>query len=100
MSIDERWLRPARLITQVKCNERRCAGCGGPTRSPMYCEGCYARSPEGRKERTIKHQRQRYVVLEDGGPCATCQHWYGKCDLGLPEGGTKYAVECPAKFEI
>jgi hypothetical protein len=65
----------------------------------MMCEQCYSKSPEGKEERNRQHLKRRYVVLQDGGPCATCQHWCGKCDLGLPEGGTKYAVECPAKFE-
>lgn len=39
---------------------------------------------------------RKYEQIEGGGPCVGCQHWYHKCGLGLPEGGTRFAADCPA----
>ena len=39
---------------------------------------------------------RKYEPLADGGPCASCAHWSDKCCLGLPEGGTRFAEDCPA----
>ena len=39
---------------------------------------------------------RKYEPLADGGPCSSCAHWSDKCCLGLPEGGTRFAEDCPA----
>lgn len=39
---------------------------------------------------------RKYEPLEGGGPCSACKHWSHKCCLGLPEGGTRFAADCPA----
>lgn len=82
------------MLTGRRCPQRRCQQCGGFTLTSVICAECYAKTAEGRNE---KARRKRYAVLEDAGACATCQHWCGKCDLGLPEGGTRFADDCPAK---
>jgi len=75
-------------------NGRACATCGRLTTSPLYCPDCYKQSPAGKAEKKLKSQLQKYKPEQNGGPCAACLHWIGRCGLGLPEGGSKYACDC------
>ena len=60
----------------------------------VYCPKCYKKTPAGKAEQSMKYRLQKYKPLQSGGPCASCLHWTGRCDLGLPEGGSEYAVDC------
>lgn len=42
---------------------------------------------------------RKYEPIENGGPCEGCKHWFSKCGLGFPEGGTRFAAECPAMIQ-
>ena len=72
-------------------NCRPCLSCGTQTTSPVYCDRCYRRTPAGRAEIAMKN---KYRQVPNGGPCAACLHWIGRCGLGLPEGGSEYARDC------
>lgn len=42
---------------------------------------------------------RKYEPLANGGPCSSCMHWFSKCGLGFPEGGTRFACDCPAMLQ-
>ena len=62
----------------------------------MICAECYRKTPAGKEEMREEVRMRKYEPLEGGGPCAGCGHWSHRCCLGLPEGGTRFAVDCPA----
>jgi len=72
-------------------NCRPCLRCGTATTGPVYCDRCYRATPAGRAEIAMKNKYRRVL---NGGPCAACLHWIGRCGLGLPEGGSEYARDC------
>lgn len=76
--------------------KKRCEQCGNPMQGLRLCSECFGKSEDGRKERALKYMREKCIPLENGGPCAACVHWATRCDLGLPEAGSAYAVNCPA----
>lgn len=39
----------------------------------------------------------KYKPLPDGGECRHCVHWYRRCTLGFPEGGTALAQLCAVR---
>lgn len=43
---------------------------------------------------------QKYTRIEGGGECRCCVHWKHRCLLGIPEGGTRYAENCPARETV
>jgi hypothetical protein len=45
----------------------------------------------------LQHLLSKYKPLPDGGECRRCVHWYHRCTLGIPEGGTTLAELCAAK---
>jgi hypothetical protein len=45
----------------------------------------------------LQHLLSKHKPLPDGGECRTCVHWYRRCTLGFPEGGTVLAELCAAK---
>lgn len=89
-------LSPATARYSQKINTRKCVQCGKSTRNPVYCNKCFVQTPEGKSERRMEWMRSKYKALECGGPCTPCIHWSGKCGLGFPEGGSVYALDCPA----
>lgn len=78
--------------------DRLCVQCGGVTKGVQLCCHCFDRSPAGRAEAAQRLLMKKYEALPDGGPCQGCLHWDGHCSLGFPEGGSPYAVDCPAMF--
>lgn len=80
--------------------DRLCAHCRRvAVREFLVCSACYERSAEGRASKRHRQLLSKYVPLNDGGPCAPCKHWNGtslSCGLGLPEGGSTFATDCPA----
>ena len=69
---------------------RPCFTCKRLTTNPMYCTKCYDQTSAGKAEKAMK----KYKPIHGGGPCASCLHWVGHCDLGIPEGGSNYARDC------
>jgi hypothetical protein len=78
----------------VSKNARPCISCGRMTTSLLQCPACYKQTDAGKAERTLKSRLQKYKPAHNGGPCASCLHWIGRCGLGLPEGGSEYARDC------
>lgn len=78
-------------------NIRACQQCGRGTSSAVYCFRCYRASEAGKAEMRMRTLSRRYPLLEDGGLCRQCVHWYGRCTLGIPEGGTALAELCSAR---
>lgn len=78
----------------ISKNARPCMTCGRMTTSLLHCPACYGQSAAGKAERALKARLQKYKPVHNGGPCAACLHWSGRCDLGLPEGGSEYAQDC------
>jgi len=78
--------------------DRLCPQCGGVTTGVLLCSDCFSRSPAGRAEVAQRQRMKKYEAIENGGSCAGCLHWSGYCSLGFPEGGSIYAVDCPAMF--
>ena len=82
---------------QVPINSRRCIQCGNITTNAVYCFKCYRSSDAGKEELRLQHLLKKHRQLPDGGECRTCVHWYHRCTLGIPEGGTELAALCAAK---
>ena len=82
---------------QVPINGRRCIQCGSITTNAVYCFKCYRSSEAGKQELRLQHMLKKHQPLPDGGECRTCVHWYNRCTLGIPEGGTELAALCAAK---
>ena len=82
---------------QVPINSRRCIQCGSITTNAVYCFKCYRSSDAGKEELRLQHLLKKHQPLPDGGECRTCVHWYHRCTLGIPEGGTELAALCAAK---
>jgi hypothetical protein len=74
----------------LKINERLCYNCGKNTRNPIYCCKCYNKTVMMRK----------YARLDGGASCRNCVHWENRCLLGIPEAGSVYAEDCPARESI
>jgi hypothetical protein len=75
-------------------NARPCITCNRMTTSLLQCPDCYKQTDAGKAERALKSRLQKYKAAHNGGPCAACLHWIGRCGLGLPEGGSEYARDC------
>ena len=43
---------------------------------------------------------RKYARLDGGASCRNCVHWENKCLLGIPEAGSVYAEDCPARESI
>ena len=82
-----------------RLNTRPCHNCGRETRNPVICAECYKKTPAGRAEIRDEVRMRKYEPIENGGPCEDCKHWFSKCGLGFPEGGTRFAAECPAMIQ-
>ena len=64
------------------------------TTSLLQCPACYKQTDAGKAEAKLRNRLQKYKPVHNGGPCASCLHWIGRCGLGLPEGGSEYARDC------
>ena len=86
-------------MTQVSLNinERICYSCGKNTRNPIYCQKCYNKTPAGRVEMKREVMMRKYARLDGGASCRNCVHWENRCLLGIPEAGSVYAEDCPAR---
>ena len=84
----------------LKINERLCYSCGKNTRNPIYCCKCYNKTPAGRLELKREVMMRKYARLDGGASCRNCVHWENKCLLGIPEAGSVYAEDCPARESI
>jgi len=89
-------------MTQISLNinERICYSCGKNTRNPIYCQKCYNKTPAGRVEMKREVMMRKYARLDGGASCRNCVHWENKCLLGIPEAGSVYAEDCPARESI
>lgn len=65
----------------------------------MICAECYRKTPAGKAEMREEVRMRKYEPLANGGPCSSCMHWFSKCGLGFPEGGTRFACDCPAMLQ-
>jgi hypothetical protein len=72
----------------IPINSRLCIKCGFT---------CYRSSDAGKEELRVQRLMEKYKPLEDGGECRRCVHWYHRCTLGFPEGGTALAELCAAR---
>lgn len=87
-------------LPELRINERRCISCGTNTPNPLYCYDCYFKTPAGLVDRKREIMLQKYTRIEGGGECRCCVHWKHRCLLGIPEGGTRYAENCPARETV
>ena len=81
----------------ISINSRLCAKCGRATTNAVECFTCYRASDAGKEERRLQTMLEKYKPLKDGGVCRRCVHWYHRCTLGFPEGGTVLAELCAAR---
>lgn len=81
----------------VAKNHRQCLQCGKSTTSAVLCFRCYRSSDAGKAELRMQTLLNKYKPLPDGGECQHCVHWYRRCTLGFPEGGTALAQLCAVR---
>ena len=82
---------------QIPINSRPCAKCGRATTNAIHCFTCYRSSDAGKEELRVQRLMEKYKPLDNGGACRRCVHWYHRCTLGFPEGGTSLADLCAAR---